>query len=308
MNSRFFKCALLILLGVVWGSGYSIARYCTTHGVPPLGYSFWQSLGPAIALNLLLLAKRQHLRFKPQALKYYFLCGLIGISIPNSVMYFGASHLPSALVAILANIVPLLIYPLSILTKQETISFKRLATILLGVIGIFLIVINQHDVPTLDSIPWTLIVLLTPICFASCAVFVNPLKPQNMNALNAAAGMLLASAILLIPFVGKEAAFYPLHWNLQSGLILLEIALSSLGYILFFKLLAVAGPVYYSLAAGVITLTGLFWGKILFQEMLSTIDWLGIACIFVSIFALTYFNAQRPAKTSESIVVPDFPG
>lgn len=43
---------LLLLLGFIWGSGYSLARYAMTHEVPPLGYSFWQALGPALLLTL----------------------------------------------------------------------------------------------------------------------------------------------------------------------------------------------------------------------------------------------------------------
>jgi len=61
--------SLLILLGVLWGSGYSLARYATTHGVAPLGYAFWQSLGPALLLSLYILFKRAYqglrLRYLP---------------------------------------------------------------------------------------------------------------------------------------------------------------------------------------------------------------------------------------------------
>jgi drug/metabolite transporter (DMT)-like permease len=54
---------LLLLLGVIWGSGYVIARYATLHNVPPLGYSFWQSLGPAVLVSLISWGRRLKFNF-----------------------------------------------------------------------------------------------------------------------------------------------------------------------------------------------------------------------------------------------------
>ena len=68
---------LLILLGVIWGSGYSIARYATTHGVSPLGYSFWQSVGPAVFLLLVSMAKRE-LKISAHTLRYVVIAGVLG--------------------------------------------------------------------------------------------------------------------------------------------------------------------------------------------------------------------------------------
>ena len=45
MNNRILSVILLISLGLVWGSGYAIARFAVTNGVTPLGYTFWQCLG-----------------------------------------------------------------------------------------------------------------------------------------------------------------------------------------------------------------------------------------------------------------------
>ena len=42
--------ALLIFLGALWGSGYALARYAISAGVPFLGYAFWQTVGPACLL------------------------------------------------------------------------------------------------------------------------------------------------------------------------------------------------------------------------------------------------------------------
>ena len=95
LNRSVLSLNLLILLGFVWGTGYAIARYAVTHGVPPLGYTFCQSLGPALLLTFLVaLQKPTHSNaFTLSHLRYYLISGLTGIAIPNTVMYFAAAHL-----------------------------------------------------------------------------------------------------------------------------------------------------------------------------------------------------------------------
>ena len=87
----------LILLGFIWGTGYTIARFAMTHGVPPLGYSFWQSLGPAVMVGLIsvLLQRNSFKKLTIPSLQYYLISGLTGIVIPNTTMYFAAPHLPA---------------------------------------------------------------------------------------------------------------------------------------------------------------------------------------------------------------------
>lgn len=151
-----------------------------------------------------------------------------------------------------------------------------------------LLMILQHaPLPRLYNIPWTLFVLLTPLCFAVCDTLVNPLKPAGLHPLPAAAGMLLASSLMLLPFLLQHHAFYALRFNFLSFLIVLEILLSSLGYLLFFKLIYRAGPVYYSLVGGVVAFTGIFWGLMIFNEHWTQMDTLGTILIVGAIVALS---------------------
>src|SRR5437870_3124623 len=104
----------LIALGVIWGTGYSIARFAMTNGVPPLGYSFWQSLGPAVIIGLIAFWSNKTVAFSAAKIRFYLICGLTGIAIPNTSMYFAASHLPASILAMLVNTVPIIAYPMAL--------------------------------------------------------------------------------------------------------------------------------------------------------------------------------------------------
>lgn len=115
---------LLVLLGFIWGSGYSIARYAMTHGVAPFGYAFWQSLGPTVLLIIFLKLKRIKLALQLRHIVFYVIAGLLGIVIPNSNIYITAAHLPAGILAVVVNTVPIFLYPLAFLFAQERFSLS----------------------------------------------------------------------------------------------------------------------------------------------------------------------------------------
>ena len=290
---------LLSLLGLIWGSGYVIARYATVHGVPPLGYSFWQSLGPAILVSLISWARKLPLNFNRQHLIYYAICGAIGIALPNTNMYFAAPHLPSGILAVVANIVPIIIYILALGLGEEQFQYLRFTGIVCAIMGILLIVRPGWSLPSAEMIPWVLLVLITPFCFAFCAIFINRYRPIASSSLTLSAGMLLASSLFLAPVVVTQHDFYHFHWPLtQADLaVLLEIGLSSLGYVILFELLRIAGAVYYSLVGGVVVLTGLFWGWFVFGEHLNRYSISAVCLILLAIFLVTVTHSFN-RKTS----------
>jgi len=283
---------ILFLLGALWGIGYSIARFAMTHGVNPVGYTFWQSLGPAIILGLLSF---KSLKFNLPHLKFYLICGLIGIAIPNTNMYFASAHLPAGLLALIVNTVPIMIYPLALLSHQEHFQWQRFAGVMVAVAGIMLLIVPHATLPQTHQLHWLLMGFITPFCFAFFALFVNPKKPKDSDPLSLAAGMLMAATLLLTPWIVSTHSFYAFHMplNLPDKIILLEIILSSIGYVLLFHLIKIAGPVYYSLVDGLVALTGLAFGKILFDEK---INLLTIFATFLILTGIALVNLNKRFK------------
>ena len=283
---------LLILLGFIWGSGYSLAKFAMTNGVSPLGYAFWQSLGPATLLTIFCVATKKTLMLRPQYWSYFLLCGLVGIAIPNTNMYFIASHIPAGLLAVLVNTVPLLVYPLALLSGQEKRDQWRFFALLVGMTGILLI-IGISTAGLYSS--WTLLAMLTPLGFALCSIYIGAKQPREINSLQAASGMLLAATLLLTPLVISQHAFYSLSGPLTvvKQIIILEIVLSSLGYLLFFMLIRMAGPVFYSLTGGIVSLTGLFWGYLVFGETPTSVQSMAVALVIFALFLLSWRQSRQ---------------
>ncbi len=289
-NTRpILSFVILIFLGAIWGTGYSIARFAMTNGVPPLGYSFWQSIGPAIVIGLLALIRHRTVTTSTSNLRFYLICGLTGIAIPNTSMYFAAPHLPASILAMIVNIVPIIAYPIALFVGLEKFSWERMIGILCAVAGLMLIILPKSSLPSAEMIPWVLSTLITPVSFAFCSIYIAKYRPKNSSLLALTAGMLIASSILLIPLVFMTHNFYMLHLPLTSPdwIILLEIALSSIGYVLFMQLIKIAGPVYYSLVDTIVVLTGIFWGYLIFNEHLNRWTLTAVCLILLALLLVT---------------------
>lgn len=287
----------LLLLGLIWGSGYTLARYAVTHGVTPLGYAFWQAFGPACLLSIQL---SRHQNKAPAANRktvyFYLICGLLGIAIPNANMYFSAQHVPAGLLAVLINTTPLFTTLFAWLSGEEKPRVLKTLGMICCVAGLFYLFAPHFSLPKHLHSPWLLTALISPICFASCAVYISHKQPKTLSPLRAARGMMLAATFWLLPIVLWKHHFYVLWqppYGSQDAVILLEIALSTLGYFILFHLIKQAGAMYYSLTGGVVACTGLFWGWLIFHERLNQHQLVAVMAIILGITLCTWRLVRR---------------
>ena len=300
-GTPWLSFGLLISLGFIWGTGYSLARFATTNGVPPLGYSFWQSLGPAILVSAIYWTLEKTPQTSPEQQEkyspwgYYLVYGLTGIALPNTLMYYASPHLPAGILAMVVNTVPIFAYIMALLAKLEAFKPLRFLGILLACSGLLFILLPETSLPSPDMLPWILISLLTPLSFALCSVYIASTPPRKKHPLSLAAHTLLVSSLILAPLVIYTGNFYAFHFpfNITDGVVLLEIVLSSFGYVLFFQLIKIAGPVFYSMVDTIVMLTGLFWGYMIFDERLNHWTGLALCCILLALFLVA--KTQRRA-------------
>ena len=288
---------LLIILGIDWASGYAIAGYCMTHGVNPYAYAFWQSFGPFVLL-LLIQTLRRELWLEKSGVIYAILCGVFGIVIPNLLIYFAATHIPSGLLTVLANVSPIFTYPLALAFKDERFSFARLGLIVIGFIGVALVVIpNQHHLSLELGNGWLYVALLIPLSYAFSAVYLSRFHPGTGSVLNYAMWMLMVSTLCVSSLAVMNRGYYELRFNdFNSGLIVLEILLSTCGYVLLFLIMKMVGAVYYSLVNAIAAVTGVAYGYFLFGQQFSWLTFVAIAVILLAISGLTYTQRQRNSQ------------
>ena len=256
-----------------------------THHVTPLGYTTWQAIGPAIILLLTATWQQKKWPFTRQHILFFLITG-ITIAIPNLNMAISSKHLPSSIVGILSNTSPLFVLVILWLLKDKKVNYVQAIAIALLVAGLFFLTNGIH-LKQLHFNLWYLSTLISPLCFALCAIYIDKQKPADLSPAGAAAGSLIATSIILFIPTYFYHDFYPLwqHVATSSNLVILtEILLSTLGYFLLFALLNAAGALYYCFTDGVVACVSVIWGITFFHEHITLNTTLAIITIICAIF------------------------
>ena len=100
--------------------------------------------------------------------------------------------------------------------------------------------------------------------------------PAEADMIALLCGMLFAAVLLLVPIVWLSGAYMPLHWPWRTAewAVMGMALISNLSYAAYLYLIQVAGPVFASQTGYVVTLSGVFWGMLIFGERHSPWVWL----------------------------------
>ncbi|MGQ0662452.1 MAG: DMT family transporter [Pseudomonadota bacterium] len=288
---------LLLLLGTNWGLGFSLAKIGVTSGMPPLGYAFWQALG---AGAVLLAVGGASVGLPPVSLahlRYYLLAGAFGTAVPLVNMLVVVAHVPVGVVTVIVSIAPLLTYGFAQLCGLERVEPRRAFGIALGFAGALMILLPRASLPSPDMVPWALLSIVTPLFYAGSNVYIGYARPPGIHSLTLAGALQLAAAVCVLPPMLATGSFHPLWPPLGAGewVVLGAMAMASIGSLLMFEIMRLAGTVYFSQVAYVVTIAGVLWGMYIFGERHSAWIWGAMGVIFCGLML-----ARRPAALNGS--------
>ena len=222
--------------------------------------------------------------------------GFLSIAAPNLINFDVARRIGAGYASILFALSPLVTYALAILTRIDRPSIKRIVGIVLGLCGTAFIVLDANERATGVAPMWFAIALAVPILVA-CGNIYRTLKwPTGADPLPLASAMMIASAIWLSPFVLSRPieVFSNPTADMGALLVVMQIAVSTLTYWLYFRLQQAAGPVYLSQIGYVAAAFGVVIALVIFGESVTISMIAGFALIVAGVYLVT------PRRTSAS--------
>jgi len=299
---------MVLALGSMWGLTFTLARLATDAGVTPLGYAFWQSAGAGTVVLAICLVRRSLPPFSLKHILYYAMAGIIGIALPSVISTFSVIKLNAGLIAVTVNTTPLLTYALAISIGLERGHPRRLIGLLVGFAGVLVLLSPGASLPDLGSVGWMALAFTVPLCFAIANVLSAKYRPDGVDSMALAGGMLVVSACGLAIPTFLTGSFHPLFFGGSAettalGLaradtaILIQIMVSSAAYILFFEILRRAGVLFFSQTGYIVTLAGLFWGMTILGESHSPFTWVAVALIFCGLALVNMADASAERRS-----------
>lgn len=294
---------LLLLLGVLWGLGFALAKIAVNHGVAPLGYVFWQTAAGGSVVLVIAGILGQRPSGAARHVRYYFLIGLVALAAPNAVGYTVLARIPVSVWVLLINFVPLFTYTVALAAGYERLQAVRLSGVVFGLAGVLLLILPDASLPDRSLVPWVLLGIVTPLFYAVGNVLMATMRPPSAPSIGLAAGMTLAAAVWLLPVTLATGSLYMPDFSaltLGDAALLGQVLITACGYVIFHEIQRLAGPVFAGFVGFVVTLSGLFWGMLLFGEQPSAWIFLSLVLVLTGMALVNFggrLSLRQPAKT-----------
>jgi drug/metabolite transporter (DMT)-like permease len=271
MSQRPTRADWIALLSLVlmWGTAFVLIRLAV-QTVSPLAVAAGRILAAAVLLCI--AVPLYGLRFPPWGRIWlqFLLLGIVGNALPFFLISWGQQRVPSGLTAILMAVNPLVTLVLAHrFVVGERMTAGRTLGFVLGFLGMG-VLIGPEALSELDGSPSALVrqaaVLAGALCYAANSILVRRL-PET-SALVASASVLAMASLVMLPVTLLLAPDAPRSPSLGSlgAVAWLGIVPTAVATIVYFRVIASAGPTFLSLVNYLVPLVALVAGLLVYGE------------------------------------------
>ena len=295
MVSQAKNMALLLVLGVGWGSTQPLGKIAASTGIGPFALIFWQVVICVVVLGAITVVRGRGLVLTRRALGFYTVVALTGTVVPGFSFYVSVARLPAGIMSILISTVPLIAFPMAMALGMDRFDLKRMLGLTLGLLGVALIALPQSSLPDPAMVAFLPLAMLGPVLYAVEGTFVSRYGMAGMDPVQAMFGASLVGLLLTTPMMVIAGQWVsPLRpWGQAEVALLLSSGLHALLYSAYVGLAARAGAVFATQTSYIVTAAGLCWSMALLGERFSQWIWLALAVMLVG---LSLVQPKRPVQ------------
>ena len=153
-----------------------------------------------------------------------------------------------------------------------------------------------------DANLWILLALLSAVLYSVENVYIGHGVDHRIDVRELLCGSNFVAILLQFPLAIGLGIAEPVGWLVTvPGLALVGIALgSSLAYTMFFYTIKASGAVFASQCAYIVTISGVFWGIVIFSEQHSIWVWSSLVVLMMGLMLVTP-NKKPLAMTTEAV-------
>lgn len=282
--------ALLLLLGVIWGSSFMLTNIAVRE-IPPLTLA---ALRLCFASVLMLAAARLFRgrlpRFRTRAgrrlWRFAFVAAVFGAAGPFWMVSWANLHIPSATTGLLMAPMPLVSLALAhFLLAGQTLSVARVAGFVIGLAGVVLLIGGGDGEAATDAYTHLgrLAALAAMICYALNGIVLK--RADAPDALGISAAILTVAALVALPLAiwwerPDFGAISPTTWVIAAAL---GLGATALGQLLMMWIIDLAGPPFLATVNYQVPLWAAAFGAVFLGEALPGLFWTSLALILAGL-------------------------
>lgn len=281
--------AMLSFLAVLWGGSYFFTKLALQE-LPPLTIVLARIVIGGAALLVVLRGMGQRLPRDLGVWRALMVMGALNNVVPVALMIWGQRYIAIGLASILNATTPLFtVFLARFLMRDEKLSLNKLVGVALGFVGVATMIGAEAMVALDAGVGGEILCLLAAVLYAFSAIYGRRFPSMGLPPLALATGQVTASMAMILPLTLLIDRPWllpmpsPATW---AALACLGLLSTTLGFILFFRILATAGAINLMLVTFLSPVTAILLGATLLGERLAPRHVLGIALIATGLAAL----------------------
>jgi drug/metabolite transporter (DMT)-like permease len=281
--------ALLVALSILWGGSFLFVGVAVRE-LQPLTVVVLRVALAALALHLVIRTAGISLPRDRDVWAAFLWMGLLNNVIPFTLIAWGQIHLASGIASIFNATTPLFtVLVAHWWTKDEKLTAGRLAGVVIGFAGVSVMMAGPALWSFGVDVAAEVAMLTAAVFYAVSGVYGRRFKAMGIEPLATAAGMLTASSIMLLPVM----LIVDRPWTLPApsaatvfAILGLALLATALAFIIYFRVLAVAGATNLLLVTFLIPVSAIVFGAAFLGERLEPKHFYGMALIGVGLAAI----------------------
>ncbi|WP_299568598.1 DMT family transporter [uncultured Shewanella sp.] len=286
MSGRIW--AMLIVLSILWGGSFFFIGVVVNE-LPPLTIVTLRVAIAAVTLWLIATILGHKPPKAPRIWLAFLGMGLLNNAIPFVLIVWGQTQIASGLAAILNAATPIFaVIVAGFLLPDERPTRLKLFGVVIGFIGV-VVMIGMPALEGAESILAQLAVIGAALSYAFAGVYGRRFRTMAVSPVITAAGQVTASSVVLLPItLMVDGPIDNTGTSMQawSAIAALAIASTAIAYVLYFKILEIAGATNVLLVTLMVPASAILLGSVFLNESLEAIHFVGMLLIALGLSAI----------------------
>jgi drug/metabolite transporter (DMT)-like permease len=254
------------IVGLVWGSTFLWIKIAIQE-IGPFTVVAFRVFFSLLTMLIFSLVTRPS-GFNKSLILPSIILGMMNLLLPQVLISWGESFVPSWLASILMSSVPFLTMLFAIpLFSEERITLHKAIGLGSGFVGVIVLVFNQNGQREIGNYIGVLAILLAALSFAASNVY-SRAKTRHIPPEMLTLGTLIAAAFVIIPaaWIAEGPVILPKEPITWIALIFIGVFNGGLVMAVFFSLIHTIGPGRTSLVTYIFPLVGVVLGVVFLAE------------------------------------------
>jgi drug/metabolite transporter (DMT)-like permease len=280
---------LLVALSVLWGGSFFFFKVLVAE-LPPFTVVLGRVGLAALLLNVLLLLRRDPMPRSPRLWGSFIVMGILNNVVPFTLIVWGEMRISSGLASILNATTPIFtVLAAHGLTHNEKISWNKGVGVIFGFLGVA-VLIGPSAITGFGGgdVVGEVACLCAALTYGFAGIYGRRFK--GIPALKVATGQITGSTLVLIPL----AALIDHPWRLPipsahafEAWVGIAVFSTALAYMIYFRILAVAGATNLMLVTFLLPISALLLGAFFLRETITLQAIAGMALIGIGLAAIS---------------------